>query len=207
MVNRVSEEAPSWCHRCNIDVPPEHWFWQKGPRYRLGGTWRCVETKRNDNARYHQRVDGDPVRRSRKVKWQDERYEDEYNRLYIRWKAYRTIDRARGVSTIERDPALLLMREPCFYCKMENSGGLDRKDNSMGHCESNVRPCCMVCNNILTDLPLEAKDVISMGLEEARKLGYLDTWIPPIHRKAIAKRKERLAQSDRPSTTTLKELK
>lgn len=40
-----------------------------------------------------------------------------------------------------------VLGKPCFYCGTTDSPrGLDRLDNSLGHLQANVVPCCYICN-------------------------------------------------------------
>lgn len=38
------------------------------------------------------------------------------------------------------------LQQSCFYCGDTENIGLDRIDNSIGHCKSNCLPCCALCN-------------------------------------------------------------
>jgi hypothetical protein len=61
--------------------------------------------------------------------------------------AYRLRDKARGQ---HNDLTIEFMRreiaKPCTYCGDSARVGLDRVDNSKGHQQDNVVPCCYVCN-------------------------------------------------------------
>ena len=43
-----------------------------------------------------------------------------------------------------------LIKQPCVWCgrtpDRANGMGVDRKDNSLGHVEGNLHPCCSLCN-------------------------------------------------------------
>lgn len=44
-------------------------------------------------------------------------------------------------------------KQPCFYCDtIVEPRGADRIDNSEGHTQSNVVPCCKVCNKVRNNL-------------------------------------------------------
>jgi len=90
------------------------------------------------------------------------------NKLDIKLKAYQHRDRHEfpGVPTIEQYEAIEMMRQDCYYCSAPSSHGLDRRDNTKGHSKDNVVPCCEKCNNILGDLPAEAKDLLRQGLTD-----------------------------------------
>lgn len=114
-------------------------------------------------------------------------YHSQYYKTYqliAKHKAYKHKDKSFGFfDTIDKEQALLKMKEPCFYCGKEHSLGLDRIDNTLGHSDDNVRPCCEKCNNILGDIPDEAKLLLKVGLTEIRKQGLLETWTIPTKRK------------------------
>jgi hypothetical protein len=99
-------------------------------------------------------------------------------------KAYRWTDQQKGFEdTLSKQEFDKLVVLPCFYCEKEKSGGLDRIDNYLGHSISNVRPCCEKCNNILGDLPDEAKLLLKSGLKEINDRELLREWMIPTKRK------------------------
>jgi len=114
-------------------------------------------------------------------------YHREYyysNKLDLKYKAYCHNDKVKfnGSKTIEKELAISLMMQPCYYCNKENSNGLDRKENNKGHTETNVVSCCEKCNYILGDIPFEAKKELSKGFVEINKKGLLDKWTIPTKR-------------------------
>ena len=70
-------------------------------------------------------------------------------RLYY----YRSYDKAKGFDNdLTEDFATRLTTLPCEYCgTAEQIRGLDRIDNSLGHLQSNVVPCCHRCNTTRMD--------------------------------------------------------
>lgn len=102
---------------------------------------------------------------------------------WCRYKAYRHGDKLRNSESLNWEQFQEATTSPCFYCGLEGITGLDRIDNSKGHCVDNVRSCCEQCNNILGDLPDSAKLCLASGLAEARQKGYLSEWIIPTKRK------------------------
>jgi hypothetical protein len=76
------------------------------------------------------------------------------NPAKTRLAKYRNTDKAKGLSNdlteafVER-----LLERPCDYCgTTEEPRGLDRLDNSLGHLQANVVPCCAECNRIRSDI-------------------------------------------------------
>lgn len=176
-------QEPTHCTRCGIDVGPEHWFWRTDIRYLGGGAWKCREGKRAAGRRHSARVQADPIKLEKKKKSEKEWFQR--NTLYSRFKAYVADDKKKGLIALEKTAALALMMEPCFYCKVADAGGLDRRDSSKSHSADNVVPCCMWCNEILGDLPPQAKDLLSQGLREIRSGGFFESWaIPQMRRRA-----------------------
>ena len=104
------------------------------------------------------------------------------HQLDFRYKAYRHRDGVLGRETLDRDSAVVLMRMPCFYCGILPSHGLDRIDNSLGHTQDNVRPCCEKCNYVLGDLPDAAKLLMIPALMEIHRHGALELWKIPTKR-------------------------
>lgn len=135
---------------------------------------------------------------SRKYAEQNKEERAEYQRRYylgysLRAKvnSYRNVDKKLGRESIGWPDAEPLMLSPCNYCGLNPAEGLDRRDNSRGHEVSNVVPCCSKCNNLLSDIPAEAKDALIPGLIEIREKGLMDTWIPPQFRKTTLSRQTR----------------
>jgi len=118
------------------------------------------------------------------------KYDAEYHRQYYKvyqliakHKAYVHRDKRHGwIDSLSTDDALFLMQQPCYYCNTEHALGLDRIDNTLGHSLQNVRSCCEKCNNILGDIPDDAKQLLKMGLKEIQQQGLLTKWIIPTKR-------------------------
>lgn len=85
------------------------------------------------------------------------------NNLYAQYKS-----NAKGRDlefALSKDHFIYLTQENCYYCNCQPSNaikygnhlykynGLDRIDSSLGYIESNVLPCCIVCNTMKFDLP------------------------------------------------------
>lgn len=171
-------EFPAVCTFCDLDTgDPEHWKWQKDVRYTAGGSWKCRTRVRARGAEYAARKRLDPVRGPRQ-----KQYNKDYAKRNAHWqrlKAYRSIDSKLGRASITWSEAKPLMEQPCQYCGLLPSGGLDRIDNNQGHHMENVRPCCEVCNTVLGDLPVQVKDRLASGLRESREGGWLEGWVIP----------------------------
>lgn len=102
------------------------------------------------------------------------------NNFILKVKAYRSFDKKKGFDSISLDEFRQLLKENsnCFYCHENNPSllGLDRKDNLKGHLVSNVVICCEKCNNILSDLPFEAKLLLKDGLSNIKSKDLLNNW-------------------------------
>lgn len=152
--------TPDYCRQCKSSVASDHWYWQKTKRCKAGGRWRCKQQNR-DNAR----------------RWRIDSF------AQSRLTSYRMFDKKRGFEcTLTLSEIELLLRQPCYYCGISDSRGLDRIDNNVGHTDSNVVPCCGTCNIILSDLPFIAKEKLKSGLYEIRQAELLKGWVPPIRR-------------------------
>lgn len=121
----------------------------------------------------------------------DPAYMKEYVRKHahrLRHKAYLTHDRKRyggNENSVDSKTACEMMSQPCYYCGLEPSGGLDRIDNSKGHEINNVRPCCEKCNFLLGDIPDAAKVIMIPSLTTIRERGLLTQWTIPTKRKKL----------------------
>lgn len=80
-------------------------------------------------------------------------------RIKYMWSVYRrTCAAGRGHSfDLTRDKFDELVQMPCHYCygPPDPTNGLDRVDNDLGYTESNVVPCCKICNRAKRDMPIE----------------------------------------------------
>jgi|688.fasta_scaffold265711_5 hypothetical protein len=53
-------------------------------------------------------------------------------------------------------------QRPCYICKKEKAGGLDRVDNNLGYIEKNIYPCCFDCNRMKSNKSvIEFKEYLS----------------------------------------------
>ncbi len=93
--------------------------------------------------------------------------------------SYRKIDRAVGRSFAMRTSFVReIIKLPCSYCGGTENIGLDRIDNSIGHIESNVVPCCGFCNELRGDMPIKAWRHIVPAILSAKSLGLFGSWAP-----------------------------
>lgn len=161
------------CATCNIEKPIDDFPCGRkvsGGLYYRPHCYSCKYNKEKQNGRVP-----------------DKAYFKSYyykHKLYFKYKAYRHNDKVKfnNCETIEKYKAIELMMLNCSYCGRENSNGLDRLDNTLGHIDNNVVPCCEKCNYILGDLPVEAKELLKEGLTSIREKGLLEKWQIPTKR-------------------------
>jgi hypothetical protein len=177
----VRPTKPATCP-CGNPVDDAHWGWQTGDRYRFGGTWRCRVQKYAADARHKEVVWASPERRAKRRAAEQAYFAR--NAFRARFKSYRNMDKYvyGGASTVARDVAFALMASACHYCKVSVAGGLDRVDSNFGHVDGNVVACCEKCNNVLGDLPPEAKALLAEGLARIRAAGLFENWTIPTKR-------------------------
>jgi hypothetical protein len=86
---------------------------------------------------------------------------------------YKTSDKRKGLSNdLTLEFVLSKSFEPCAYCgTTEGFRGLDRLDNSLGHLQSNVVPCCALCNYTRNDhfTIEEMQTVLGPAIAQIRK--------------------------------------
>jgi len=64
-----------------------------------------------------------------------------------RYNSYKGNAKQRGYSfNLTKEQFAEIIHKPCTYCGMEDSGGVDRVDNSIGYEIDNCVPCCTICN-------------------------------------------------------------
>ena len=115
------------------------------------------------------------------------RIRDRQNRIDPNWRPRfiirdaKKMDKRRGFTnnlTVQAVSALLSVDE-CPYCGVspdEVKMSLDRLDNDRPHTIDNVIACCLTCNFIRRDMPLEAWVLLVPGIREARRRGLLHGW-------------------------------
>lgn len=104
----------------------------------------------------------------------------------ILFEDYRTNDRKKN-----RDNDLTMeficeaIKQPCSYCDdTECKMTLDRCDNSVGHLQANVVPCCYRCNISRGNMPYNAWMEIAPAMKSARIKGLFGDWMSkPFSRK------------------------
>ena len=154
---------PNHCEYCQlVNTSTDHWYWQKHVKsITHGGYWKCKQQNR------------DNVKRWRKDSF-----------AQARLTSYRQTDKRYDLEcTLSLEEIDGLLSQPCYYCGMKHSDGLDRMNNSCGHTIGNVVPCCEKCNMLLSDLPFEAKRLLVPGLKQIRSRGIFDQWEVPCRRK------------------------
>lgn len=75
--------------------------------------------------------------------------------------------------------------EGCFYCGevRRDRMSLDRIDNQLGHLQSNVNACCMLCNFTRRDIPYEVWIILAPKMREIREFGLWENYELPHRRK------------------------
>jgi hypothetical protein len=142
--------------------------------------YKDPERKREEAKRYRARINADPERLEKKRKYYREYYKTHKHRAI--YKAYRLQDRKKNrLHDLDTTWAYPKILSPCVYCGCNPAYGLDRLDNSKGHWSWNTVSCCEFCNNILSDLPVEAKNALAPGLKEAKEKS--NGWIIPTKRR------------------------
>lgn len=109
------------------------------------------------------------------------------NPHFRRYKSNRHFDKVNAYESLTFDEYKVVVHEDavCFYCGDNEllHLGLDRLDNQRGHAPSNVVACCEKCNNLLSDIPYEAKLELRPGLAAIHKKGLLKQWTIPTKRR------------------------
>lgn len=113
-----------------------------------------------------------------------------------KWKSYVAQDKQRGLDSLTRAEAEALSALPCHYCGNNTEGGLDRKNNSLGHTVENVVPCCTRCNLWLVDVPFVAKDALAPSIYDANKRGLFGNWVPGLAKKYYSRKKGNDGRAD-----------
>ena len=89
-------------------------------------------------------------------------------------------DRKRGLKTaITREQIREIISKSCLYCGESDPTliGMDRVDNSIGHVIGNIVPCCIRCNSLKRDMPIEVWKNISPTVRFLREEGLFGQWV------------------------------
>lgn len=89
-------------------------------------------------------------------------------------RGYKYKDKEKGLGNdLTEAFVTALMVLPCSYCATTKyQRGLDRLDNSLGHLQDNVVPCCQECNRVRSDVftPEQMRRFIGPAISQARNL-------------------------------------
>jgi hypothetical protein len=103
------------------------------------------------------------------------------NRHIVVYGNCRKASRHRGLECdLTKEAVKELILRPCEYCGEDDPAaiGLDRAENSVGYVLSNVVPCCIRCNALKRDMPLQAWLQIAPTVKSVRLLGLFGEWVP-----------------------------
>jgi len=91
----------------------------------------------------------------------------------------RKSDRKKGLENdLTQEIVQALIGQPCTACgDMESKMSLDRIDNTLGHTQANVLPCCYRCNMIRRHMPFEAWRQLFPVLRSVRESGAFGDWL------------------------------
>ncbi len=90
----------------------------------------------------------------------------------------KSTDKIRGLSNdLTIEVVRELLNKPCFYCNENNNIGLDRMNNDIGHTISNVTSCCIRCNAMKRDMPIEAWLFLVPSIKKAKDMGLFGDWV------------------------------
>lgn len=143
---------------------------------------KCSSKKNTEN------IKNNPERKKKSKEYLRNYYKE--NKYLGKVKSYRTVDKKKELCsiTINEFRELISLTPYCFYCSNNELSqlGLDRKDNLRGHSTDNVVVCCEKCNMILSDIPYEAKVLLSEGLKKINEQNLLKNWIIQTKRRKNA---------------------
>lgn len=86
-------------------------------------------------------------------------------------RTYSKVDKNKGLDfNLSLEFVINQLKKSCIYCGFE-SEGLDRKDNNIGHIESNCEPSCTSCNMVrMNKFSFEEMKEIGKSLKKIKKL-------------------------------------
>jgi hypothetical protein len=97
-------------------------------------------------------------------------------------------DKSKGFeTTLTREYVEKILQSECLYCGATEPNDqitLDRLDNTKGHTNQNCVAACFRCNMTRANMPLEAWQIISNAMREAREQGLFKGWRNRYSRKS-----------------------
>jgi hypothetical protein len=167
------------CIKCNIVKTVTHFGRQSRDANRIRNVCHsCVYKSRKDS--------GYLIKNKHRINKQTENWKHK-NPTGSRFRAMRGSDKKRGhFGTMTREEYNTITSKPCYYCGTRLDIGVDRKDNTIGHTYSNALPCCHKCNYLLSDLPMEAKEILKISLTKIKQLKIIEKWVVPTLRRRKA---------------------
>ena len=70
-----------------------------------------------------------------------------------------------------------LIHQPCNYCGEDKLIGIDRINSDFGYSHDNIVPCCIRCNALKSDMPIQAWMELAPTVRKIRKLGFFEQWV------------------------------
>ena len=164
------------CIKCNNEKSLDKFDKQSRDKTKRRNVCNSCKYKTTKQSGY---LDKNKLKRSKQIEsWKKK------NPQGSRFRAMRNSDKKRGhQGTMSREDYNILTDNKCYYCGRNEDIGLDRKDNSVGHTIINCVPCCHKCNYLLSDLPMEAKEILKESLTKINNLKIIDKWVIPTKRK------------------------
>lgn len=186
----------AWCKMCfrenmrrhykeNKDIYLKNKYKQKGTPWDIRLCIACSVKKHRDNFKHRHKICNDcdvttykklkSVARSEKQK---EDRKNPKNRAYYIIADSKASDKRKGFETdLTEEFVNKCIEAGCAYCKtLTSKMSLDRIDNTKGHIKNNVTACCVRCNFIRKNMPIQAWNFLVPHIAEATKLGLFDEW-------------------------------
>jgi 5-methylcytosine-specific restriction endonuclease McrA len=146
----------------------------------------CYNTKKAPQQSTYRKL---PHVRDRDLRRSSESRQDPKRRSLFILKDSRSSDRKAGRSNdLTRAFVESCLVLGCAYCGATDlKMTLDRKDNTLGHLQSNVIPCCIRCNYIRRDMPYEAWLLLVPGLKQAQDTGLFGSWSCEVRKRKLGR--------------------
>jgi hypothetical protein len=164
---------------------PDVMFYRRGNGFRFV----CKECDKKRRTRYTYSSEAKKRRNQhRNMRQAADRKLPELAARYILMDTRQTDKRKGMTNDLTLQFIEVMIESGCSYCgDHESRISLDRIDNSIGHIQSNVNPCCRRCNLLRRDMPYEAwinfipvvRTVASQGLFGSWNAGPLKSFTMP----------------------------
>lgn len=171
------------CSRCRNPKSEADFYLSRtlGKNYRKKICKQCDNEGRKSRKQlsWDDKCTRDPEHRNKvRLGEQRRRKDPKFTAKYITVDSRKSDKRFGRANDLTRDWVGQSISVGCSYCgETELRMTLDRIDNQQGHLKSNVRPACIRCNYLRSDMPYAAWLLLVDGVRAAQQARAFGDWV------------------------------